>query len=280
MKKVDFEGKNVYVVGGSTGIGLSVAKIMADLGANLIIFSRKKEKLEAALKVITTHKKGDSQRLTYKQLDVSIYNDVKAAMEASVQEFGTPDVLINCAGRAIPNYFQRIPYDQFDQTMRINLYGMWNTTSVLVPHMMKRGEGYIVNTSSVTGFLGTFGYTDYSASKFAVIGFSEALKSELASHGIKVSVLCPPDTDTPGFQNENKTKPPETAAMSENLKLMHPDDVARSLIRGMMKGKFIILSNFMSRLTYFLKRVAPWIIQLFINSDIRRARRKLEGKDK
>ncbi len=103
----------------------------------------------------------------------------------------------NNNGRAYPRKFADVSCQQFDETMRINMYGIWNTCAALVPHMKEQG-GAIVNISSIAGFVGVFGFTDYSASKFAVIGFSEALKSELKQFGITVQVLCPPDTDTPG----------------------------------------------------------------------------------
>src|SRR5438477_366286 len=83
--------------------------------------------------------------------------------------------------------------------------------------------------ASLAGLIGVFGYTDYCASKFAIVGFSEALRSELKPHGIMVSVLCPPDVDTPGFAVENTTKPPETVAISEGAKPMTPDEVAAEL---------------------------------------------------
>ena len=103
--------------------------------------------------------------------------------------------------------------------MKINLYGARNAIAALLPHMRNQG-GHIVNVSSIAGLIGVFGYTDYCASKFGLIGFSEALRSELDSQGIMVSVLCPPDTDTPGLAEENLTKPPETLAVSESACVM------------------------------------------------------------
>ena len=123
-------------------------------------------------------------------------------MAEVVQSFGAPDILINNVGRALPRYFEDVTFEQFDETMKTNLYGAWNTISVLVPHM-KAGGGTIVNVSSMAGFIGVFGYTDYCASKFAVVGLSEALRQELRRYGITVAVLCPPDTDTPGLANED-----------------------------------------------------------------------------
>jgi len=156
--------------------------------------------------------------------------------------------------------------------MKTNLYGAWNTISALLPHMRERG-GYIVNVSSMAGLIGVFGYTDYSASKFALIGLSEALRSELRRYGITVSVLCPPDTDPPGLQEENKTKPPETKATSARAKLMQPDAVARALINGMERRRFLIIRGFDGKLTFAVKRLFPGLVDWMMSRDIRKAQR-------
>lgn len=267
-----FEGKLVFITGGSSGIGLATARLLAGEGAEVVIFARRRERLEEALRGIEEAKKREGQRAAWKQMDVTDHGEVMRVMEETIGEFGVPDILINCAGRAYPNYFENISYEQFDETMKVHAYGAWNTVSALFPHMKKRG-GYIVNTSSVLGFMGIFGYTDYAASKFAVVGFSEALRSEARRHGIGVSVLCPPDTDTPGFAVENLTKPPETRAISEGGGLLQPGEVAKALLRGMKKGTFLIGPG-SAGLLYRLKRYFPWLVDLFTERAISKAARE------
>lgn len=270
MKK-NFKDKIVYITGGSTGIGLAVAKLLYSLGSHIYLFARTLKKLEDAIDELTEFQCIPDQKAGFKILDVANPQMVSTVMNEAVSEFGVPDILINCAGRAYPNYFENISYDQFDETMKINLYGIRNVIYTLLPVMKKHGSGYIVNTSSVAGFLGTFGYTDYCASKFALIGFSETLKSEIKRYNITVSVLCPPDTDTPGFKTENKTKPPETRAISESIKLLSADKVAAGLIKGMIKKQFIIIPGFDGKLTYFMKRHFPWIVDMVLNSQVKKA---------
>jgi len=268
----DFKDKAVYVTGGSSGIGLAIARLFAAEGAHVSIFARRKEQLKRALKEIADQRVSGAQRFSCQQLDVSIREQVESVMSRAVDEFGVPDVIINCAGRARPHYFEDVTYEQFDETMKINLYGIWNTISVLLPHMKKRG-GYIVNVSSIAGFIGVFGYTDYGASKFALIGLSETLRCELKQYGITVSVLCPPDTDTPGFKEENKTKPPECQAISARAKLMQPEEVARALFRGMRKKEFLIVPNFDGKFTLVMKRLFPGLVEFIMDKDIERCRR-------
>jgi len=193
-------------------------------------------------------------------------------MSKAVKDFGVPDVLVNCVGRARPFCFEDVTCERFDETMQVNLYGTWHTVSMLVPHMKNKG-GYIVNVSSIAGFIGVFGYTDYSASKFALIGFSEALRSELKQYGITVSVLCPPDTDTPGFHEENKTKPPECMAISARAKLVQPGVVAQALIEGMKKEEFLIVPGFDGKFTLVMKRLFPGLVNYIMDRDIEKCRR-------
>jgi short-subunit dehydrogenase len=268
----DFKDKLVYITGGSSGIGLATAKLMVTNGAHVIIFSRRQQVLDDALKQIQSCGVSSGQKFAGRSMDVSKRDSVETVFSSALAEFGAPDVLINCAGRAYPRYFEDITYQQFDDTMKTNLYGIWNTCSVLVPHMKAKG-GVIVNVSSMVGFLGVFGYCDYAASKFAIVGFSESLKSELKKYNISVSVLCPPDTDTPGFATENLTKPAETRVISVNAKVMSSDAVAKELIAGISKNTFMIIPGFDGKLTYFLKRHMPFIIDMVMDSAIKKAQK-------
>src|SRR5262249_37417443 len=104
-------------------------------------------------------------------------------------------------------------------------------------------------------------YTDYCASKFALVGFSEALRSELKPHGLTVSVLCPPDTDTPGFATENLTKPEETRAISAGAKILGPDAIAQALLRGMERGTFLTIPGRDGRLGVLAQRLVPGVVR-------------------
>jgi len=271
IKVRDFNGKNVYVVGGSSGLGLETAKLLSRLGANVIIFARGKERLEEGLKQVDAGKKRASQRSAFKQMDVSVHDEVVRVMEEAVGEFGVPDILINSAGRAYPNYFEEISYEQFDETMKVHIYGVWNTVSALMPHMKKRG-GYIVNVTSVLGFMGVFGYSDYCPSKYAIVGFTEVLRSELKPYKIGVSIVYPPDMNTPGFEVENRTKPPETVAASEGGGLMEPEEAAEALVEGITKGRYMITPGSV-KMIHFMKRHFPWLVDMVIERQIAKARK-------
>lgn len=268
----EFNGKTAFIPGGSSGIGLSSAKLLAAEGAGVVIFARNSKRLEEAAAEVQKNAKGGS-RVGFMTLDLSDNAAVKNTMDKAVNDFGIPDMLINCAGRAYPRNFEDISFTQFDETMHINMYGIWNTCQALIPFMKKRG-GVIVNTSSMCGFIGVFGYTDYCASKYAIVGFSEALKSEMKQYNIDVHILCPPDTDTPGFAEENKTKPEETRAISASAKLMSPDDVACVLLNGIRAGKFMIIPGMDGKFTYIMKRLFPKMTEKVMDMSIKKVRKR------
>jgi 3-dehydrosphinganine reductase len=270
----DFNNKTVFITGGSQGIGLGTAKLLAQKGANVAILARRKQVLDDALKQVEAGRIRPDQKFAAYSLDVSNEKQVNEVLGKAVADFGVPDILVNCAGRARPDYFDSIPYTQFDETIKIDLYGTWNTCAFLVPLMKKRG-GYIVNTSSIVGFIGIFGYTDYAAAKFGVLGFSEALRSELKRYNVGVSVLCPPDTDTPGFVEENKTKPAETKAVSAAANVMKPEAVAAAMLKGMAKGEFIIIPSTDGKFTWIMKRWFPWLVDMVTDSQVKDTQRKM-----
>jgi short-subunit dehydrogenase len=264
-----FKGKTAYVIGGSSGIGLAVSEMLAREKARVIIFSRKQVRLNTAVDEIKKKIKNGAVFVSSMLVDATDILQVNKVMNKALSEFGPPDLLINCAGRAMPGYFENILNFQMQETFKINFFGTWNVISALLPEMKKRG-GTIVNVSSIGGYIGLFGYTDYCASKFAIIGFSEALKSELERYGIRISVLCPPDTDTPGFQNENLKKPEETKIISGNIKPFRPEYIARELLSGIKKNKFLILPGIKVKLSYLIKRLAPSLMDYIIHKSLKK----------
>ena len=272
-----YQGKTVYITGGSSGIGLAAAKQFAAAGANVTIFSRDRTRLDAALQLIQAAKTSSEQKFAAEQLDVGNNAEVEAKLAVLARDFGAPDILINCAGTVWCNYIEETPYHAFETEMRTNFFGVRNMVAGVLPFMKQKG-GHIVNVSSTLGFVGAFGYSAYCPSKFAVIGFSEVIRAELKKYNIRISVLCPPDTDTPQLAEENKTKPPETRAINSNAGLMQPEQVAAAMIKGMEKNRLMIVPGFMNKVTWILNRFAPGIVRSVMDSDARKAQKQAAGK--
>lgn len=266
----DYQGKVVYAVGGSMGIGLAAARQFAARGADVLVFARGREALADAVREIQRCRRSSSQRVDLRILDVCDPDAVSAVMGEAVSSFGPPDILLNCAGAAWPGYFEEISHEQLSRTLKLNVGGSWHTVQSLLPYLKQR-RGTIINTSSLAGLVGVFGYTDYCAAKFAVIGFSEALRSELKRHGVRVFVLCPPDTDTPGFEAENQTKPPETRAVSSTARVMTADAVAAELLRGLGRSRLLIIPGVEGRFVALAKRLFPRLVEWITDRAIAKA---------
>jgi short-subunit dehydrogenase len=266
---MEFKGKNVIITGGSSGIGKAAARIFATKGANITILARREDMLKRAVKEISSSAIDTNQKISYARVDVSNHTEVEDWADIYKESYGSPDVIINSAGITYPGYFEQIPYETFDELMKIDFYGVLNMCRSFIP-MMKAKGGYIVNISSIAGFLGVFGYTGYSAAKFAVFGFSQALRSEMKKYNIIISVLCPPDTDTPMLKWEDEIKPKETKAVAGAAGIMSPDDVAKNMIEGMMKKKFIIVPGFTGKFVLYASRLVPSLVEWIIDRQIKK----------
>ena len=271
MKIKDFTGKTAYITGGSSGIGLACAEMLAARGASVLIAARRSDLLDAAARQIEAKRVSERQRFSTLKLDVSDRDQVTDSLAGAVRQFGPPDILINSAGASFPQKFEDIPFEKYDEVIRVNLYGTWNTVASLLPYLKQR-HGYIINVSSVAGYIGVFGMTAYSASKFGVIGFSEALRSELKRFDVTVSVLCPPDVDTPMLERAERIKPEETKAVSATAKIMTAAEVANTVLDAMGKGSFMILPGPGTRFTYDMKRLFPGLVEFITDRQIARFR--------
>jgi 3-dehydrosphinganine reductase len=245
-----FGGKVALVTGGSSGIGLAIARQLAQNGARAWLLARHPGRLEQARQAVEAV--GGQRSCELLCADVCDGPAVGQAIEQVLASDGAVDFVFNCAGVAHPGYFQELDPSIFRLMMEVNYFGTVNVTKAVVPHMIERRRGHIVNFSSVAGFLGVFGYTAYGASKFAVRGFSDALRAELKPLGVRVSIVFPPDTDTPQLAYENQFKPPETKALAASARIMQPEKVAEATLKGVARGRYIILPGFEAKALFYL----------------------------
>jgi NAD(P)-dependent dehydrogenase (short-subunit alcohol dehydrogenase family) len=269
----DFRDKLVYITGGSSGIGLAIARQLAALGASLVLIARDGEKLARAADEVRAAAATEKQKVVTVSQDVSEEDGLRKTLLDLLETVGPPDILINGAATPCTHYFEDVATSQFRQVLEVNLVAIWTTIQTVLPEMKKRG-GVIINIASVAGYVGVIGYSGYGTSKWGLIGLSEVLRCELKPYGIRVAVLCPPDTDTPQYEEERRAMPPETEVVNSNVGLASPEDVARTLIRGISTKKFMIIHGFMSRLTWIVNRLLPWLVRWVIDNDIRRVRQR------
>lgn len=270
-KNEHWQGKIALITGGSSGIGFAVARSLADHGAQVWLIARREEQLRSALETISCETEGHCGTIS---ADVSDWEQVAAAVAQVEQEVGLPDLVVNSAGVVQPGYFQDLDLDVFRWMMDINYYGTLHVCKAVVPGMIARGSGHIVNISSLAGLVGVFGYTAYGASKFAVSGFTDTLRSELKPLGIGVSIVYPVDTDTPQLAYENEYKPPETKAIGGTANVMSPEEVAQSILHNVERGRYMILPGFDGKLLYWVSRLLGSGVYPVMDWLVRRAQRQ------
>lgn len=234
------ENQHAIVTGGSSGIGKAIAQRLASEGANVSIIARGQERLRAAQLEIERVRKDENQKVLALSGDVGDRVEVEAVIQSAIEQLGAPNTLITSAGIAYPGHFEEIPIETFEQTMSVNYFGTLYCIRATLPAMRQQQKGEICLISSGAGLIGLYGYSAYGPSKFAVRGLAESLRAELKPMGISVSVAYPPDTDTPQLVEENKTKPAATKEMTATASLWQADEVARTILQGMEKGRFAI----------------------------------------
>jgi len=271
MKKI-FHDKNVMVTGGSSGIGFAIAKQLINLGARVWILGRDDKKLIQAKNAI------GSEELNIISADVTKLDQLEEIAKEFTDKNLKFDLLINSAGVTHPGEFEQIRIDIFHWMMDINYFGtVYMIKSFL--SLMKKGST-IVNISSMAAILGVYGYTAYGASKYAVRGFSDTLRSELKPKGINVSIVFPPDTETPQLEYDNRYKPAITKELSSNAGLMTAEKVARSIIEGIKRKQYMIIPGLEGNIIYFATnlfgRLTYPIMDIFVSS----AMNKIKNQNK
>jgi len=271
-------GKTVLVTGGSSGIGLAAARLLAASGANVGLMARRPDVLEIALDEVRTAAISPAQEFGVLVCDVTNAGSVAETVQGWMSRREALDVLINCAGVAKPGLVDEMPLEDYHWQMDINFYGTVHTVQAVLPGMLSRGKGLIINVSSIAGFLGTYGYAAYGASKFAVRGFSDVIRAELKPRGIQVSVVFPPDTETPQLAYESQFKPTVTRILAGTAKHLSADQVATEMLKKAAVGRYIITPGSDGKLFFALSNILGSLVypamDFMVNDALKKAARE------
>ncbi len=188
-REFDFRGRTALIAGGSRGLGLVLARQLAERGARIAICARDEQELAAAHRELTEYG-ARVLAITCDLTDRDAVHDMIMRVDTD-PEFGPVDVLINNASIIGVGPIEHITMDDYHKAMDNNFWSAVNTTYCLAPRMQERGEGRIVNISSIGGKIGVPHLAPYSAAKFAVVGWSQAIRAELMKDGVIVTAICP-----------------------------------------------------------------------------------------
>jgi 3-dehydrosphinganine reductase len=269
---MDYAGKVVLITGGSSGIGLALASELAARSAFVCLAARGVDRLQAALATLPVREQGGKLAFT---VDVSHPEEVAELVEKVTNQAGVPDIVINSAGVAHPGYVQELDLGIYRWMMDVNYYGTLHVVKAVLPAMLARGSGYIVNIGSGASRIGVFGYTAYSGSKYAVAGFTDVLRMELKPHGIQVSLVLPTDTDTPQLAYENRFKPLELKYLLPEMGVVPVGKVARNILKGMDRRQYEIYPDFGGRLIVRIYSLAGAGIYPILDLLLKRSKSKI-----
>lgn len=268
-----FTGKNVVITGGSSGIGAATAEKLASYGANVFIIGRDLERLSVEERKLNGLRRTKSQVFGAYPADVSRRPSLEGALAQILSERRQIDIFISNAGSSFPALLENITPEKIDELIDTNLKaGIWGT-QFLQEHFKQRATGHFAYVASLAGEINIAGYSVYGATKAATISFADGMRNEFSRSGqdIRVSVILPPDTDTPMLTEENRTKPKITKVLSEGAPAVSPEFVADALLDGMARGKFKIVPGKNGKLVYGLSRLLPGCVRVMLDRTVRNA---------
>ena len=248
---IGYAQKKVLITGGSSGIGLAMAKLLASNGASVVLVARNQANLQSSLDLLEALRVTPHQTFEAVSVDVADFDQVARNLRHYIEPDSLPDYIFNAAGVARPGYVEEIPLDVFKWTMDVNYHGTVHVVKHFLTPFIVRGSGAFINFSSLAGVIGVFGYTAYAGSKFAVRGFSDALRAEMKPKGIQVTIVYPPDTDTPQLAWENQFKPYETRIIAGSDKPVSAELVARDVLVAVLKKKEFVVPGTEAKLMHW-----------------------------
>jgi short-subunit dehydrogenase len=263
---VDLRGKKALVTGASGGIGAAVARELARRGARVLLLARRREELERVASGL-----GDRAAAVH-PVDLTDPDAVARVASRITADLGTPDLVVNNAGAGQWKFVDETSPAEAVHMMAAPYFAAFFVTQAFLPGMLARGSGHIVNVSSTASRFVWPGATAYTAARWAVRGFTEALRADLAGSGIGVT-LYEGGAVASGYWDHNPGTRERMPGIARLIPLMTADDAARALVDGVERGRRLVVAPALMRLIYLQHRLLPGVVQwLMVRTGYRRLR--------
>lgn len=268
------KGKVAWITGASSGIGEQLCNQFASKGASLIISSRRKEKLETVRSGLGKYQ----VEVKVHPIDLEQLEVLPAKAEAALAYYGHIDYLVHNAGVGLRDFALDTSLKTDQKIMNVNYFGPMVLTKAVVPHMLARGSGHLVVISSLSGKYGVPRTSSYAASKHAVQGFYETLRSEIAGSGVGITIIIPGIIQTQITAHALDGQGELFGRVEKTFQKAYPvERAAQRIMSAVLKEKEEVFVGGMEGITLLLHRISPWFLRRFIrNHPIKKLRRLKE----
>ncbi|GAB5452792.1 MAG: hypothetical protein Hals2KO_31200 [Halioglobus sp.] len=256
--------RNALITGGGSGIGRELARRLLADGIAVAVIDRKSEpETRAALEAVG----GD--RVSFHTADVTDAAQLEVAANEAVAAIGAPDLVVNCAGIQDARPFALLPREDFEAVVRVNVFGSRNLAAVVLPLMQPGSRLALI--SSLAGLVPSHSYTAYNSSKYAVVGLAGALRLECIERGIAVSVICPPEVNTPMVVEERKSLAPVAMMLKDTAGSLEVEPACAEILAQLEKGRFMVIPGWRARWVARIARHCPnlmrWISERVVRAN-------------
>jgi short-subunit dehydrogenase len=261
----------VIITGASSGIGEAATRQFVQAGYCAVLAARRVERLQAIADAMS---RGGGEALVV-PTDIRQFEDIENLVKAALDRFGRIDVLFNNAGIGRLKWLEDLAVDDIEDLIRVNLMGMIYTTRAVLPHMIERRSGSIINMVSIAGLIGSPTYSIYAASKFAVRGFTEALRREVGVYGIHVSGIYPGAVRTE-FTAHTQVKR-KTGIKTPTALQLSSDSVARAVLGLVKRPRRMLVLPWYMRLAVWINSLFTWLVDWIVEKRFVARERDLSG---
>lgn len=253
---MQLDQKIVVVTGASSGLGEATAKALADRGARVALLARNRDRLGRVAAEITQR---GGKAVTF-PVDLSDAAAVERVARAIASTLGVPDVLVNNAGAGRWQFTDETSPDDVVQAMAAPYFAAFYLTRAFLPDMLRRGTGHVLNVTSPVCFFAWPGASAYGAARWAMRGFTELLRADVAGTRLHVSLVCAGLIDTPYFEHNPGSKE-RIPGIGRLFRTLRPEEVAAAIVHAIERGQRDVVLPFLLKQTLLLQRVAPWLVE-------------------